>query len=54
MTDKPYSTDLKDKEWELIKPLLERKQGRQGNSYTLCAGSSMAASMFCAAVFRGA
>jgi putative transposase len=36
MTDKPYSTDLKDKEWELIKPLLERKQGRQGQQlYTL-------------------
>jgi putative transposase len=36
MTDKPYSTDLKDKEWELIKPLLERKQGRHGQQlYTL-------------------
>ena len=27
MTDKPYSTDLKDTEWELIKPCLNARKG---------------------------
>jgi putative transposase len=30
MTDNPYPTDLTDQEWDLIKPLLERPQGRHG------------------------
>jgi putative transposase len=33
MADKPYPTDLSDQEWELIKPLLERPQGRHGQQH---------------------
>src|SRR5688500_8132229 len=30
MADKSYPTDLKDKEWKLLEPLLVRNRGRRG------------------------